>query len=232
MYEGVPYNKDKKTLELQDVGLNSLYISDCKALAEMADILGRDDEKDELLERAENFSSNMNKLWNDEIGIFLNYRTDLDAFSERLSPTIFYPLLAEIAPKQKSVRILDYFYDTSKFYGKWMLPSTSRDDPSFKKQRYWKGAIWPPLNFLTYLSLRMARHYGASTELSEKSLHLFLEEWFRKGFVSENYSSISGTGDASNLSSDRFHSWGTLFGIMSFMEKGYLPRTETSLIEP
>ena len=232
MYEGVPYNKDKKTLELQDVGLNSLYIADCKALAEMADILGRDDEKDELLERAESFSSNMNKLWNDEIGIFLNYRTDLDAFSERLSPTIFYPLLAEIAPKQKSVRILDYFYDTSKFYGKWMLPSTSRDDPSFKKQRYWKGAIWPPLNFLTYLSLRKARHYGASTELSEKSLHLFLEEWFRKGFVSENYSSISGTGDASNLSSDRFHSWGTLFGIMSFMEKGYLPRTEISLIEP
>ena len=231
MYEGVPYNKKKNTLELQDVGLNSLYIADCKALAEMAEILGRFKEKNELLERSREYSSNMDMLWNDENGIYLNYRTDIDTHSMRLSPTIFYPLLAEVGTKQKTIRIVDYFYDNDKFYGKWMLPSTSRDDPSFHRQRYWKGAIWPPLNFLTYLSLRKGKYYGASTELSEKSLNLFLEEWFRKGFVSENYSSISGTGDASNLSSDRFHSWGTLFGIMSFIEKGYLPRTETSLIE-
>mgnify|MGYP001174650607 FL=1 len=112
-----------------------------------------------------------------------------------------------------------------------MLPSTARDDPSFKRQRYWKGAIWPPLNFLTYLSLRKVRQYNASAELSEKSMSLFIEEWFRKGFVSENYSSITGTGDDASLSSDRFHSWGTLFGIMGFIEKGYFPRPETVLIE-
>ena len=232
MYEGVPYNKDKKTLELQDVGLNSLYIADCKALAEMASILGRTEEKDELLERAEHYSSNMKKLWRDDLGAYLNFRTDVDTFSDRLSPTVFYPLLADVGPKKKSIRIVDYFYDPDKFYGTWMLPSTTRDDPSFSRQRYWKGAIWPPLNFLTYFSLRKAGYYRASTELSDKSLNLFLDEWIRKGFVSENYSSIIGTGDASNLSSDRFHSWGTLFGIMGFIEKGYLPRTETSLIEP
>ena len=231
MYEGVPYNKEKKTLELQDVGLNSLYIADCKALAEMASILGRENEQKELMQRAERFSSSMNKLWDDKAGIYHNYRTDLDTLSERISPTVFYPLLADISPEHREIRIVDYFYNSDKFYGKWMLPSTARDDPSFKRQRYWKGAIWPPLNFLTYLSLRKAGHYGASTELSNKSLNLFIEEWFRKGFVSENYSSITGTGDAVNLSSDRFHSWGTLFGIMSFMEKGHFPRPETMLIE-
>lgn len=231
MYEGVPYNKDKKTFELQDVGLNSLYIADCKALAEMASILGKLDEKKELLDRANKFLSNMNNLWDDDAGIFFNYRTDLGTHSERLSPTIFYPLLADIKPEKRAIRIVDYFYNADKFYGKWMLPSTARDDPSFKRQRYWKGAIWPPLNFLTYLSLRKVRQYNASTELSEKSMSLFIEEWFRKGFVSENYSSITGTGDDVSLSSDRFHSWGTLFGIMSFIEKGYLPRPETVLIE-
>ena len=231
MYEGVPYNKEKKTFELQDVGLNSLYIADCKALAEMASILGKTNEQKELTDRAERFSSSMNKLWDNKVGIYHNYRTDLDTLSVRISPTIFYPLLADISPEPREIRIVDYFYNSDKFYGKWMLPSTARDDPSFKRQRYWKGAIWPPLNFLTYLSLRKAGHYGASTELSNKSLSLFIEEWFRKGFVSENYSSITGTGDAVNLSSDRFHSWGTLFGIMSFMEKGHFPRPETMLIE-
>ena len=69
----------------------------------------------------------------------------------------------------------------------------------------------------------------AASELSEKSLKLIMTEWDRKGYVSENYSSITGTGDDERLSSDRFHSWGALFGIMSFMEYGYLERFEKQI---
>ena len=61
----------------------------------------------------------------------------------------------------------------------------------------------------------------AST-LAEKSLRMFVSEWRRKGYVSENYSSITGTSDDDRLSSDPFHSWGGLFGIMAFIEAGYL----------
>ena len=110
-----------------------------------------------------------------------------------------------------------------------MLPSTTRNDPLFKYQRYWKGAIWPPLNFLTYLSLRQAGYYDAATELSEKSLNLIMTGWQQQGYVSENYSAITGTGDDERLSSDRFHSWGALFGIMAFIENGFLPKPETSI---
>ena len=41
MYEDVPFNRDKNTMELQDVGLNSLYAADSLALADMAEVLGR-----------------------------------------------------------------------------------------------------------------------------------------------------------------------------------------------
>ena len=229
MYVGVPFNKDKKTLELQDVGLNSLYIADCYALAEMAGIIGRLDEQYELLERAEEFSHRLQDIWDPDLGAFLNYRTDVDTSSSRVSPTMFYPLLAGVGDKDQMDRIVGYFYDTNKFYGEWILPSTTRDDPLFLDQKYWRGAIWPPLNFLTYLSLRKSGYYGASSELSERSLELIMTEWNNKGYVSENYSSITGTGDDERLSSDRFHSWGALFGIISFIEKGYLPRTESEL---
>ena len=229
MYIGVPFNREKHTLELQDVGLTSLYIADCRALAEMAGILGRTKDKNELLKRAEQLSYEMEKLWADDFGAYLNYRTDIDTLSDRFSPTIFYPLLAELSTIERSKQIVDYFYDPTKFYGEWMLPSTTRDDPLFERQRYWKGAIWPPLNFLTYLSLRKAGFYSAASELSEKSLKLIMTEWDRKGYVSENYSSITGTGDDERLSSDRFHSWGALFGIMSFMEYGYLERFEKQI---
>ena len=229
MYIGVPFNKKKHTLELQDVGLTSLYIADCRALAEMAEILKRKKEQKELESRAKQYALKMEELWSPEFGAYLNYRTDVDSLSTRVSPTLFYPLMAKVGNEEKNEKIMEHFYNPEEFYGEWMLPSTTRNDPTFSRQRYWKGAIWPPLNFLTYLSLRQAGYTDAATELSEKSLKLIMTEWTRKGYVSENYSSITGTGDDSRLSSDRFHSWGALFGIISFIENGYLPKIESPM---
>ncbi len=226
MYTGVPFNREKNTLELQDVGLTSLYIADCNALAEMAGILGRKGERRELQERSRRLAKKMGELWHYGTGFYLNRRTDTGEFSFRLSPTLFYPLLAKIPSAKQAKSMMEHFFDPREFYGEWMLPSIARNDPDFLRQRYWKGAIWPPLNFLTYLSLR---HYGfrdAQRRLAEKSLRLLLDEWNRKGYVSENYSSITGTGDDSRLSSDRFHSWGALFGIISFIEEGFMPAPE------
>ncbi len=227
MYEGVPFNKEKNTLELQDVGLTSLYIADCRALAEMAKVLGRKAELKELQARAREFQKALEKLWEKQAGIYLNRRTDTGEFSRRLSPTSFYPMLAEVPGKKRVKRMLtEHFFNPAEFAGEWILPSIARNDKSFSKQRYWKGAIWPPLNFLTYLGLCKYDTdliTKAREELSEKSLTLLLNEWRRKGYVSENYSSITGTGDDSRLSSDKFHSWGALFGIISFIEAGHLP---------
>jgi len=231
MYIDVPFNKKKHTLELQDVGLTSLYIADCNALASMAIVLGRELEQKELEMRAKNYALNMENLWSESFGGYLNYRTDVDSLSTRVSPTMFYPLLARIGTQDQQGKILEHFYNSDEFYGDWMLPSTTRNDPTFSRQRYWKGAIWPPLNFLTYLSLREAGFNDAATELSEKSLKLIMTEWKRKGYVSENYSAITGTGDDERLSSDRFHSWGALFGIMAFIENGFLPKPESLILE-
>jgi glycogen debranching enzyme len=226
MYSGVPFNKKKNTLELQDVGLNSLYIADCEALAEMAQVLGRKKEGKELKLRARQMKKKLAALWHNETGLYLNKRTDSGEFSMRLSPTLFYPLLAQVPDNKKAERMLkEHFFNPQEFAGEWILPSIARNDKDFQRQRYWKGSIWPPLNFLTYLSLRNYKgdlFKRAAKELAEKSLKLFITEWQRKGYVSENYSSITGTGDDSRLSSDPFHSWGALFGFISFIEKGYM----------
>jgi hypothetical protein len=233
MYEGVPFNPSKNTLELQDVGLNSLYIADCLALAEMAALLGRTSEEAELRDRAQRFTAAMESLWDEDRGYFLNRRTDTGELSWRRSPTLFYPMLAGVASADRANRlVLEHLLNPDEFWGEWVLPSTTRDDPSFPRQRYWKGAIWPPLNFLTYLSLRTAGFDDEAAELSRRSLALLLGEWERKGYVSENYSSITGTGDDERLSSDPFHSWGALFGIMAFIDQGYLSAPEEPMPRP
>ncbi len=230
MYVDVPFNKEKNTLELQDVGLTSLVIADCKALAEMADILGRNDEKNELLDRASLLSDELENVWDEKTGFYLNKRTDTGELSNRLSPTLFYPMLAEVTDSGRAERIVkEHFYNPNEFWGEYIIPTIARNDPLFERQRYWKGAIWPPTNFLTYLSLRKSGNREAHRILAEKSLDMFIDEWERKGFVSENYSAITGRGDDPRLSSDRFHSWGALFGFMAFIENGFMAPTEDSI---
>jgi neutral trehalase len=230
MYDGVPFDSDTYTLALQDVGLTSLVIADSEALAEMADVLGRPDEARELRDRANGLRKAMEGVWQEETGLYLNRRTDTGKLSHRLSPTLFYPLLAGVPSRERAERMVtEHLLDPTEFWGEWVLPSIARNDPDFSRQRYWKGAIWPPLNFLTYLGLREAGFPDVAGELSEKSLDMFLTEWQSKGYVSENYSSITGTGDDERLSSDRFHSWGALFGIMAFVESGAMPAPEAPL---
>ncbi len=230
MYEDVPFNRELNVLELQDVGLTSLYIADSRALAELARLLGREAAAEELETRANAFGDALDGLWVEDRGYYLNYRTDLDRPSERRSPTLFYPLLAGVASEARADRLIrEHLRNPGEFWGEFVLPSTTRDDPSFPRQRYWKGAIWPPLNFLTYLGLRRAGDHATAGELSARSLDMFLREWRRKGYVSENLSSITGTGDDERLSSDPFHSWGALFGIMAFIESGHLAPPEDPL---
>jgi hypothetical protein len=232
MYEGVPFNKERNTLDLQDVGLTSLVIADSLALVEMAILLGREAEAVELRKRAETLTKNLEPLWDEEKGLYLNRRTDTGELSQRLSPTLFYPLLAGVPNAKRAQRVvLDHLLNPEEFWGDWVIPSIARSDPDFEKQRYWKGAVWPPLNFLTYLSLRRAGFEDEAAELASKSLALLLTEWRRHGYVSENYSAITGTGDDKRLSSDRFHSWGALLGIMAFIETGKMPAPEVSLVD-
>jgi len=145
MYEDVPFNGEKNTLELQDVGLTSLHIADSRALAEIAVRLGRAAEARELTERANALSARLETLWDEETGLYLNRRTDTGALSRRLSPTLFYPLLARVPEPQRAERIVsEHFFNPGEFYGEFMLPSIARNDPAFPKQKYWKGAVWPP----------------------------------------------------------------------------------------
>jgi hypothetical protein len=224
MYEGVPFNPQKNTLELQDVGLNSLYIADCEALAEIARTLGRTRDAEELSARAAVFRRALERLWSDEVGLYLNRRTDTGDLSRRLTPVHFYPLLAGLPTPDRARRMVQaHFYNTDEFFGDYMLPSVARNDAAFPTQRYWKGAVWPPLNYLVYLALWRYDLPDARRDLATRSHALFFSEWKRRGYVSENYSAIAGTGDDERLSSDSFHAWGTLMAVPLLVERGVLP---------
>jgi len=223
MYDDVPFNKKTNMLELADVGLMSLYIADCKALAQIATILNKTDDANELTKRADEYSRSLEKLWDEKTISYLNKRTDNNEWSYRLSPVHFYPLLAQVPSQERASDIVsNHFMNPAEFMGDWIIPSIARNDKAYNDQEYWRGRIWAPMNFLVYLGMRNYKLPEARKILVDKSLSLLLKSWDEKGAIYENYNSITGRGDDVQ-SSDGFYHWGALLGLISFIENGYLP---------
>jgi len=230
MYFDIPFDTTKETLKLWDVGLNSLYILDCNALADIARELGKTADYNELTARGAKYSNNLNKLWNEKLGIYCNRRTDTGEFSSRLSPTCFYPLLTDVPDKQKIDRMMkEHFYNPDEFYGEWILPSVPRNDSAFKAQNYWQGRVWAPLNFLVYLGLRKHNLIAPKEALVAKSKALLLKNWTANHYVCENYNAITGIGAEKGTASDPFYHWGALLGFMAFIESGQVEAPEKPL---
>jgi putative isomerase len=219
MYDDVVYNPQSHLLEFADVGLMSLYIADCDALASIAEVLQRPEQTKELRERSARYRAKLETLWNEDAGIFLNKDLHTGKFSTRLSPTNFYPLLARLAtPAQAQTMLQKHLLNSEEFWGPWVIPSIARNDPAFHDQNYWRGRIWGPMNYLVYLGLRNYEDAKVRKDFAEKSFSLFLKEWKEQGHVHENYNGISGTGD-DVTSSDRFYHWGALLGYVEYLEQ-------------
>jgi neutral trehalase len=219
MYDSTTYNSESHLLEFADVGLMSMYIEDCDALAELADAIEKPAEAKELRERSSGYRAKLGTLWDEQAGIFLNKDLHTGRSSMRLSPTNFYPMLAHAAtPAQAKIMVDKHLLNPREFWGEWVIPSIARDDPAFNDQNYWRGRIWGPMNYLVYLGLRNYDNSAIRQEFAQKSYSLFLKEWSEKGHVHENYNAMTGTGDDVS-SSDRFYHWGALLGYVQYMEQ-------------
>jgi putative isomerase len=220
MYDDSTYNPQSHVLEYADVGLMSMYIADCDALAKIADALGKAAESKELKDRAVRYRAKLATLWDEQAGIFLNKDLHTGKSNTRLSPTNFYPLLAKAAtPRQAKTMIENHLRNPQEFWGEWVIPSIARHDAAFKDQNYWRGRIWGPMNFLVYLGLLNYDEPAVRKDFAEKSYALFLKEWKQNGHVHENYNALLGSGDdVSN--SDRFYHWGALLGYVEYLEQG------------
>ena len=219
MYKDMPYDDRTHRMQLADVGLMSFYIADCRALADLAGRIGRNEVVDELEERAARYAEKLKTLWCEDTGLFLNKRLDTGEFQHRLSPTHFYPLLAGVPTQKQAERMInEHFFNPEEFWGDWILPSIARNDPLYPEQNYWQGRIWAPMNFLVYLGVRNYDLPKARTALVEKSEKLLLKEWREYGHVHENYCADTGKGcDKGN--SDAFYHWGGLLGLISVLEQ-------------
>ncbi len=205
------------TLDSADVGLNSLLALDGEMLALIAAEVGEAAEGKRLAGQADALKARIaERLWDPERRVFAN-RLWSGRFVRSLAPTSFYPLLCGAARKDQAAAMVALLSDPAKFGGDWLLPACTRDDPAFPDNVYWRGRIWPPLNFLTYHGLKRAGFAAEARRLAESGLKLFMGEWQGHRRCPENFSAV--TGEALDQpDTDSFYGWGALMPAIAVAE--------------
>ena len=215
MYDDMGYDEKTHMMLLADVGLMGLYIMDCRCLAEIARILGHEEVIPELEERKAKVEQALATLWDEEFGLFLNKDLSNGSLSRRISPTNFYALQADcVSEEQKKRMMAEHFYNSEEFWGDYIIPTIARNDPAFPDQSYWRGRIWAPTNYLTYIAMKHAGLKKECNDLANKSEELILKEWRLHGHVHENYSGYDGMGCGVG-NSDKFYHWGGLLAYIA-----------------
>lgn len=212
-WDEATFNDQTGTLELNCVDLNSLYALDAYCLAQLAEFLGKEEDRQKFLAEYENLKRLINQyLWNDKEGFYLDRYWD-GRFSSRKAASNFFPLIARIPNESQALSLLKHLLNPNEFWGEYVIPTISRDDQAFKDQQYWRGTIWPPTNYLVYQGLRAYGFDQVASDLAKKSSDLFLRIWKNYQLCPENFDSR--TGEAGG---QRYQSWGPLFGLMAIEE--------------
>ncbi|NIM50129.1 MAG: hypothetical protein GTN62_07305 [Gemmatimonadales bacterium] len=205
--------EQSQTFDLGAVDLNSYLALDDECLALIASELGHDDKAVRYHSRREAHAKLVNEcLWDDTRRLYAD-RFWNGRLSPRLAASNFLPLLAGIPSADQAHRMLEVLRDPSKFWGEYVLPTISRDDPAFQDQQYWRGAIWPPMNYLVYHGLRRYGLDDAASELAARSAELFLRHWRDYQVSPENYDCRTGQSGGT-----RHQSWGPLLALMGVEE--------------
>ena len=159
-------------MQLVDVGMTSMVISEAEQLASLADIIHNHDAAGVLRARAASLRSALAAYaWDPDSEAFVNRQPwqqgsggglssiapGPGSFNRRVSPTSFYPLMAKAATDaQAEATVRRWLLNSSHFaittagdFGNntddnyWGLPSIEATDPAFPQLGYWRGFVRP-----------------------------------------------------------------------------------------
>ncbi|GGE04016.1 hypothetical protein GCM10011390_23690 [Aureimonas endophytica] len=208
------YDPASRSLSTFDVGLNSALALDAEMLGLIADELGRKTEAARFAALGQDTRTRIRtELWDETRGLFAN-RQRGGGFVRSVSPTSFFPLLCGAADAAQARRLLDHLADPAMFGGALPLPNVARVDPAYGEQIYWRGRIWPNVNFLVWQGLRRYGFEAEAADLAAKSFALFRQSWDERRLCGENYGAETGEID-DRPGNDPFYIWGAMLPLMA-----------------
>ena len=214
-WDDAPFDPGTGTLAMNCLDLNALYALDAWSLAEIASVLGRAADAERYRAQYASMKALVNaRLWNDREGFYYDRFWD-GRFSVHKAASAFYTLVAGIPDEARAQRMLKRLLDPRQFWGDYVIPSVSRDDPAFRpeSQQSWRGAVRPSANYLVYQGLKAYHLDTVASEFARKSAEMFMRSWKSFGLSPEAFDSL--TGEAGG---QRFQGGGPLAALIAVEE--------------
>ena len=212
LWDEAEWDPERQVLAMSAVDLCSYRALDLECLSRIARILGDDPTARRLAADHRHLAATVNRvLWSETAGLYLDELPT--GHSTRVAASNFLPLLAGIPSPARARRMIETLRDPHRFRGEWMLPTISRDDPAFADQHYWRGSIWPPMNYLVLQGLRRNGFARLAADLARKGAEMFLADRRRTGMCREYFDARTGRGCG-----QRFQSWGPLLALGALEE--------------
>ena len=153
---------------IKDVFFSAVLVAANAALLDLADVAGASDgDRGQLARWLDRGREGLARRFDPESGLCLDY--DVRAGEQIRLRTFagFAPLFARTADagqRAAQLRLLDSgdFCGNPRF--RWrLLPSTSPAEPAFEPHNYWRGPVWPVINWLLWHSLSRSAIPAART---------------------------------------------------------------------
>ena len=214
LWEEAEWDSRRQILAMSAVDLCSYRALDLESLSLIAGVLGDGPTAERLAADYRRLAATMNRvLWSEAAGLYLDELPS--GLSARVAASNFLPLAAGIPDARQAGRMVQTLRDPARFWGDRVLPTVARDDPAFRDQQYWRGSIWPPMNYLVLQGLRRYGFTALAAELARKGAEMFLADRRRTGMCRENFDARTGAGCG-----QRFQSWAPLFALGALEEPG------------
>ncbi|MEO0898573.1 MAG: trehalase family glycosidase [Bacteroidota bacterium] len=174
-YDG-PEIAIESPLLVQDCMLNAILIASNDSLIRIGKILGEDTAEVEAWQEKATKAFE-EKLWNEELQTYCSYDLKLNNHIKLKEIGRFVSLFAGICKAERANLLIE---ELSQMYQKGYLlcPSFEIAHPLFDPKRYWRGPVWPQMNWMIYHGLKRS----GQSELAEKMRADFLSIISKLGF--------------------------------------------------
>jgi glucosylglycerate hydrolase len=160
---------------IKDVFFSAVLVAANDALLDLADVArASDDIRGQLTRWRDRGRAGLASRFDPRAGLCFEYDVRTGEDLRRRTFAGFAPLFARIAdPVQQAAQLRRL--DSEDFCGhprlRWpLLPSTSPAEPAFEPRNYWRGPVWPVINWLLWQSLRQLGHSDRADALRRDSL--------------------------------------------------------------
>ncbi len=160
---------------IKDVFFSAVLVSANAALLDLADVAGASDgDRERLTCWLDRGRAGLARCFDTESGLCVDYDVRTGQHIRLRTFAGFAPLFAQTADlgqRAVQMRLLDSedFCGNPRF--RWpLLPGTSPAEPAFESHNYWRGPIWPVIDWLLWHSLTVLGYTSRADKLRRDSL--------------------------------------------------------------